>query len=73
MKEVKIMYKCTKDLISKDFAVGVVAGIEEWRQIAINWAENDENFELTKTLKKLRKNEVINFVQDFWQIKIVEV
>ena len=66
-------YICVKDLQGGDFAVGRIATAEEWREIALSWAWNDDNEDLLKTLKKLKKENVVAFVYDIWQIEILEI
>lgn len=67
-------YKCIKDLQDTDWCVGATMTAKEWSERAYEWASNDdwehpeecllENFET--------EQELIDFIQDFWQIVIVE-
>lgn len=69
MKKTKFI--CIKDLQGGDFAVGASATIEEWRKIALDWADNDNNNELYETIKKLPTKQVIEFIKEIWQIIII--
>ena len=66
-------YKCVKDLQGGDWCVGVTQSIEEWRENAIEWADSDGYEGVVEILKELPQNEVIDYIQDFWQIEIIEV
>lgn len=66
-------YKCVEDLQGGEFAVGNIETIEEWRQTALAWCDSDGNEGLFKTLESLPESEVIDFIQDMWQIVIEKV
>lgn len=66
-------YICIRDLQGGDFAVGGAGNIEFWRERAMDWASSDDNMETYYYLKYLAKKEVINFIQEFWQLEIIEV
>lgn len=66
-------YICIKDLQYGDFAVGNIATIEEWRETALAWAWNDDNEELQETLEELKQENIIDFIQEIWQIEIVKL
>lgn len=68
-------YMCAKDLQDGDWCVGEVMTAKEWSECAYGWADSDcwthpeecllENFNT--------EQELIDFIQDMWQIKIEEV
>ena len=68
------LYKCTKDFQNTDFAVGEIMSAKEWGERAYDWAYSDdwehpeecllENFE--------SEQELIDFIQDFWDLEIVD-
>lgn len=66
-------YKCVRDLQDTGFAVGVIATISQWRKIAINWCYSDGNYCLLRTLKHLKKEEIIDFISDIWQLEFKEI
>jgi len=52
-------YRVVKDLQGGDFAMGIDQTIEEWRNNALYWAENDDfegvvKYELTKNFLKVK-------------------
>ncbi len=67
------LYKCVADFEDGNWCVGTTQTIEEWRTNALMWADSDGFDGVIKTLKKLNGKELIDFIQDFWQIRIVEV
>lgn len=66
-------YECVEDLQGSLFAVGSVGTIEEWREIALEWADLDENEGAHKTLNSLPESEVIDFIASWWDIVIKKV
>lgn len=64
---------CINDLQGGEFAVGCAMTIEEWRERAMFWADSDGNEELYKSVKKLPKKDVIDFIQDIWDLEIISV
>lgn len=64
-------YLCIKDLQNGDFAVGAYGDIEYWREIAMAWADSDDAEDIFESLKNMPKEEVIEFIEDFWAIEIV--
>lgn len=69
----KEKFICINDLQGGEFAVGCVMTIEEWRERAMFWADSDSNEELFRSVKKLPKKEVVDFIQDIWDLKIISV
>ena len=67
------LYKCVADLEGGDWCVGIIQTEKEWKENAIEWADSDGYLGVIKTLKKLKGQELIDFIKDFWQIRIVEV
>lgn len=70
--KMKTKYECIEDRQGGDFAVGVIANANEWRNIARSWADND-NWSNAKTLlKNATEQEIINFIDDMWEITLVK-
>lgn len=68
-------YGCIRDLQGGEFAVGCIGTAKEWGKIAYNWAEND-NWENPKEclLENFKtEQELINFIQEIWNIEIIEI
>lgn len=68
-------YICIKDFQEYEkfggFAVGCISTIDEWKESALEWCDADDNIETAKYIKKLPKSELIDFINEFWSIKIV--
>lgn len=68
-------YVCVADLQTGDWCVGTVRTAEGWRRLALGWAYSDQNEWATKALKALYKqpaDKIIEFVSDYWELKIIE-
>lgn len=65
-------YICVKDYQYSDWCIGLSQTIEEWRESAIGWAMSDDMDEAVELLKKMPKEEVIEYICDIWQIDIEE-
>lgn len=70
MENLKEYYICTENEQGDSFGVGEIHTIEEWKEIAINWCENDGKNELKEYIKKLDKDNTINEIQEIWQLQI---
>ena len=68
-----MLYKNIEDFQKVNWYLNHVANIEEWRELALSWADSDEFNGVAKTLKTLPENEVIDYIADFWQLDIVPV
>ena len=79
MKRIKSkLYKVINDLQGGDFAMFNYNGteriqtVEGWRKNAMDWADADDS-DLYGTIKKLPKNEVMDFIAETWQLEFEEV
>lgn len=70
----KKLYINIKDYQGTDFAIGRCLTLKGWREQAMDWAYMDEYTSLYNALKyyKIKNNRLIDFINDFWQIEIVE-
>lgn len=68
-------YVCIKDLQGWYFAVGKVGDLKYWREVAIDWASSDESLGLVRQLTRyeIKSKDLIDFIQEHWQIEIREV
>lgn len=68
-------YECIKDLQGGYFAVGKVGDLKYWREVAIDWASSDESLGLVRQLTRheIKSKDLIDFIQEHWQIEIREV
>ena len=68
-------YACIKDLQGGSFAVGIVGDLKYWREVAIDWASSDESLGLVRQLTRyeIKSKDLIDFIQEHWQIEIREV
>ena len=73
-REKEELYINIKDYQGGNFAVGCIGNLKEWREKAIYWCDNDNYESLVKMLEnyKIKNNELIDFIQDFWSIEIVK-
>ena len=48
--------------------------IKGWRETAMCWCDSDENWETYNALKyyKIKNADLIPFIENFWDIKLVE-
>lgn len=70
----KQLYKCIKDLQGSDFCVGIMENENEWRNRAIEWEINNYNVQSTiETLNKLAGQELIDFISEMYDLKIVPI
>lgn len=67
------LYVCTKDYQGGNFGVGRVHTVEQWRNVAIIWAENDGSDEYADYLEVLREDRVIDEIKETWQLEIVPI
>ena len=67
------LYVCTKDYQGGNFGIGRVHTVEQWRNIAITWAETDDNNEYADYLEVLREDRVIDEIKEMWQLEIVPI
>lgn len=67
------LYVCTKDYQGGTFGVGRVHTVEQWRNIAIIWAETDDNDEYADYLEDLRADRIIDEIKETWQLEIVPI
>lgn len=67
-------YICIKDLQGTGFALDYVGTLKEWRELAMSWAYGDDRISLYNELKyyKIKNSELLDFIQDFWELEIVE-
>ena len=66
-------YKCTADLQTGEWCVGTIKTAEGWRRLALGWADSDGNKWATRELKALygkTDKEIIEFISDYWEIKL---
>ena len=70
----KKQYININDYQTEDFCLGVYGTLAEWRRKAMEWCDLDGFNDLYKLLKyyKIKNNELIDFINDFWDIEIVE-
>lgn len=63
-----------KDLQTTGWAVGCYGTLIQWRKKAMEWADMDGNYGVYNLLKyyKIKNNELIDFINEFWEIYIVE-
>lgn len=68
-------YACVKDLQGGCFAAGKVGDLKYWREVAIDWASSDESLGLVRQLTRyeIKSKDLIDFIQEHWQIEIREV
>ena len=65
-------YKCVRDLQNTEWYVDEINTIEEWRELAIDWSENDGFEETAEFLTTLSRSEVMDFISDNWYIVFEE-
>lgn len=70
----KKLYINIADYQGGDFAVGCYGTLIQWRRKAMEWCYMDDNYSLLNALKyyKIKNSELIDFINDFWDIEIVE-
>lgn len=68
-------YECVRDLQGGFFAVGRVGDLKYWREVAIEWASADESLGLVRQLTRyeIKSKDLIDYIQEYWQIEIREV
>lgn len=72
-EEIEKQYICIKDLQGGNFGVDRIQNIEEWKETAMFWAENDGNEELYNDLDNMKNDLVIDYIQELWELEIVEI
>ena len=52
-----------------------VGDLKYWREVAIDWASSDESLGLVRQLTRyeIKSKDLIDFIQEHWQIEIREV
>lgn len=56
------------------FAFGFVGTIKDWKERALEWCDSDSNIEIYNYIKKHKLNEdLLEFINDYWDIKIGEL
>lgn len=65
-------YICIRDLENNGFAEGYSMSVEDWRCQGMDWAELDGDFETIDELEKLDSKQVLDYIQEYWNIEIVE-
>ena len=70
----KKQFICIKDLQGAGWAIGYYGTFKQWREKAMDWCYIDDNYSLYNMLKyyKIKNSELIDFIQDYWEIEIVE-
>lgn len=66
-------YRVIEDLQGTGFAMGVDLTIEEWRDRALDWAEMDEHYGIAEELKSLPKDNVLDYISEFWQLEFGQI
>lgn len=66
-------YRVVADLQGGDFGMGRDYTIDEWREQAIEWADWDESDELREYLERLNGLDVLEYIQQTWEIVFEEV
>lgn len=66
-------YRVVEDLQGTDFAMDYDLTIEEWRCKAIEWADMDEHDGIVKELIELPKEEVLDYIAEFWALRFEQV
>ena len=69
-------YKVVNDRQGTNWAMGIVQTAEEWRELAITWADSDENEWAIKELEILKGKEdrdILGFIDETWDIEFEEV
>lgn len=51
-----------------------IKSIKDWRKIAMQWCDSDENWQTYNDLKyyRIKNMDLIPFIENYWQIKLVE-
>lgn len=62
-------YKCVADYQDSDFHLGETKTIQEWRDIFVGYAEDEELLEIITPLKKLPNKEIMDCIAEIWQIE----
>ena len=69
----KDLYVNIADFQGTDFAIGRTGTIEQWRQQALDWLDNNDfTRDYIEYLKNLDSDKVIAEISDNWQIYIVK-
>lgn len=67
------LYVCTKDYQGGNFGIGRVHTVEQWRNVAITWAEADDSDEYVDYFKVVREDRIIDAIKEIWQLEIVPI
>lgn len=67
---IKHLIDTLEDLQGGEFAVGRVATIKEWKEIALEWCESDNNEEYAKFIKRLPQKDIIGEIASMWDLEI---
>lgn len=63
-----VKYKCVEDYQNTDWCIGEINTIEEWRQMAVGWADSDGYDDIVSILLTMPEKSVMDFISDFWSI-----
>jgi hypothetical protein len=65
-------YINVRDYQGGSWAMGCLNTIKEWQEVALEWCDSDENWEMYDYIKKHELNEkLIGLINDVWSINIV--
>lgn len=70
--EKELRYFVSKDLQGGDFGMHRLYTIEEWREQAKEWADLEDMGAVYDHLCELPKEDVIDFIADFWELEFRE-
>ena len=70
--EKELRYFVSKDLQGGDFGMYRLFTIEEWREQAKEWADLDDSGAVYDHLCELPKEDVMDFIADFWELEFRE-
>lgn len=66
-------YAVINDLQGGDFGMYRLYTIEQWREQAIEWADSDEHYGVVEELKTLKKEDIIDYISEFWELQFAEI
>lgn len=71
--EIEKRYAVIEDLQGSDFGMYRLYTIEQWREQAMEWADSDEHYGVVEELKTLKKEDVIDYISEFWTLQFAEI
>ena len=72
MKEENLkLYECFMLEDNDSFAVGTVCTEGEWKEVALNWARNDNSYGICRELSELKRG-IIEYINLCWNLNIKE-